>query len=307
MPGPARATPGRLRPARSRRGAGLDVPRHRGRSSFADGASPPLDVGAGRDADRTGPAGPRSCAGPRTSPPTTAPSPPSGTGRDRAAGRAARRRSPVTLVDRRRRRRRRTTTTTVASGTDDLVQELRFSRVERAAPTRTSPPAPTTSWPSCYRRCSARLRVGGLTRRSRRRRRPRPGRAGSTCAAPSATRKRTGGETAAPPHPAAAAAAPAARPAARRQRHHGALRPGAGPLRPRRRRSPAATSRCSPSAPASPASPAQLVGPTTPTSAVAAATAEVADWSGGTRLGDVLGAVQRPVGRRRPGPRRRSS
>ena len=64
---------------------------------------------------------------------------------------------------------------------------------------------------------------------------------------------------------------------------------------------PAAASRCSPSGRACRASPARLAS-RDPDAALAAATRAVPDWSGGTRLGEGLAAVQRPVGRAGNGP-----
>ena len=83
--------------------------------------------------------------------------------------------------------------------------------------------------------------------------------------------------------------APPAGAAGRHLRVDGALRPGPAALRPRRGRAPGGRgrSRSSPSAPASPGSPGSCPW-RDPDAALADAGDAVADWSGGTRLGDGL-------------------
>ena len=145
-------------------GAGLDVP---------VGAVVDVRRGARRGRRRpaatasTGPAGPRSCAGPRTSPPTTGPSPPSGGGRgradaaDRRAGRADRRPRHRRRRRRRRRRGRRAEPTgrrwSCAGAASEVLRHKDFA-------------ACTHDELAEARRLMADLRSAGALRRSRRRR-----------------------------------------------------------------------------------------------------------------------------------------
>ena len=151
------------------------------------------------------------------------------------------------------------------------------------------------------RRLLALLRPEPPTRPSRRRR-PRPARCAPTPARTlrAALRNQRRAARAAPPRPLPAAAQGGA--ADRRVRLDGALRRRAAALRARRRAPRTARrSRRSPSAPGSPGSPASC-GMRDAERALAAAGRAIPDWSGGTRLGEVLRGVRRPVGAARGGP-----
>ena len=203
----------------------------------------------------TGPAGRRSCAGPRTSPRTTARSP-----RSRRAWPTLSMRADAAAS---RRSCSRSTPTATTSADADADDDRRTTC--RCSPVRWSPAevlrhrdfaAYTPAEFAEARRLMADLRLAGALRRSRRRRPQSRRAARPTCAAPCGAALRAGGEPVDRAFLEPATAAAPARAAARRERLDGAVRPRLRALPARRGRRPGAGSRRSRSAPGSPASPA---------------------------------------------------
>ena len=216
--------------------------------------------------------------------------------RRRRAGAAdrGRRAVPVEVVARRRRRRRRRAATTATSDDADAGTDVRRCA---GAPTEV---LRHKDLAACTRRRAGRGPPADGRPAARRRPPPQPRGAGRPRAGPGPARPA--------PHGPPARCAPAARSV--RPGHHRARASGpagscccstsAGRWSPTPGRSSAsptppspaaagARSRRSPSAPGSPASPASWP-PTTPTPPCARAADAVADWSGGTRLGEGLRA-----------------